>query len=61
MSENQHAKIDSAIEKAMKELESKPFQVDESKGAKQAIEDSNSNSREFTKELLSKTLHNMFG
>lgn len=61
MCKTQHEKIDVSIEKAFRELENKSFKADGSKGVKHAIEDSNANSREFTKELLSKTLHNMFG
>lgn len=61
MCKTQHEKIDAAIEKALKELNNESFEADGSQGMKHAIEDANTNSREFTKELLSKTLHNMFG
>lgn len=61
MSETQGQRIDKAIEKAFEELNSQPFKFDESKGAEAAFEELSANNREFTKELLSKTLHDMFG
>lgn len=61
MAKTPDQRIDEAIAKAFKELNSQPFEFDESKGAKAAFEELSANNREFAKELLSKTLHEMFG
>lgn len=61
MSNSQHEKIEQAISKATAELNNQSFKVDENKGAKQAIEEANANSRKYARELLSKTLHELFG
>lgn len=60
MSETQHQKVDEVIEKVSNELNKKPFEVDESKGAKKAIEESNADARRYAKELLQKTIHELF-